>query len=593
MSEAVAHRGPDDSGTWAEGPAVLTQRRMRLSEAGRRQPIAANPLTLVLDGRIYDLGALRNALDREGVTPRTTGDADAVLAAWSLWGPDTLDRIQGDFSLAVWDRRERVLWLARDPMGVKPLYFSHQDGRFAFASDLRALLGLPWVSRELATEELAEYLSFRYCHAPRTLLRQVRQLPAGHLARVDGHGLRLHRFWRPEWCPPDAQELDEDAVRDGLERLLDRSTEKRLVADRPVGILLSGGLGSAGILQVASRRETRRTLNVSFADGGMDEASYAGRVAGIYGAHHETLRISREDFVEALPTVVEAAGQPLPSPSAVIQFLTARFAREQGMRILLSGDGGDELLGGRRVARLVRELRAARLGSHLPTPARRVLRSALSPFGRGAALEDPEHFGLARKVGGSAVFQVGGRMELLRDPAQARPGVRRTMLEPFYNEVETDPINQVLHVYQRGWLPEDSLMRSDRAAMAVGVEMRYPLLDAALVRWLAGLPGFAKIKRRRGQWQGKWPLARMLEDKLPEQVLWRPKRGMPSPMNRWLRGEGEGFLWHHVEQICEDPHGLFQADTIRAMAREHAAGEAEHGPKIWTLIFLDLWLRTL
>lgn len=589
MSDAVAHRGPDDSGTWAEGPAVLVQRRMALTDAGRRQPIAANPYTLVLDGRIYDLGALRRQLDE--TKPRTSGDADAVLSAWQAWGSDTVSKLNGDFALGVWDRRDRVLHLARDPAGVKPLFYVWKDKKFAFASDVRALLLLPWVSRDIAVEELAEFLSFRYVHAPRTLFRDVHLLPAGHLARVDGTGVRLHRWWIPDSAPPGTEEQAEEAVRARIEVLLDRAIERRVIADKPVGLLLSGGVASSSIARLWSRRRRVRSLNVSFADGGPDEAAFAGRIARIFDCEHDTLRISQEDFFAAIPRVVDVLGAPMPSPAAVVQFLVAGHARELGLRVLISGDGVDEVLGGPAVAALVREMRAARVGARLPRPARGFLKRALTPIGRGQALEDPEHFGLAREVGGSNVFDVEGRMQVLRDPAHVRPGIRSTLLEPFYSEVQTDPINQVLHVYQRGWLPEDTLLRSDRTAMAQGVEVRHPLLDRDIVSWAAALPGKAKIKRRFGRWHGRWPLATAMEDELGNELVWRPKRTMPSPMNRWLRGPGEAFLWENIEAVCQDSLGIFQADTIRTMAREHAAGDADHGPRLWTLIALDLWLR--
>ena len=587
MSDAVAHRGPDDAGYWAEGPAILMQRRFRTSDTGRRQPIAANPWVLVMDGTVYDTGALQNELEGLGIQPRTGGDADHVLAAWQAWRSDTVSRLMGDFALAVWNRQDRVLTLASDPVGVRPLYYASRDGLFAFASDVRALLRVPWVSRTLATEDLAEYLSFRYTHAPRTLLRDVRLLPAGHIARVDATGVRLHRYWSPHWALPSVVEPSEaDTVR-SLDNALQRAVDRRLVGGEEVGVLLSGGSSSASILRAVARRQVPRTFNVSFADGGLDEASFAGRVAKLFDAEHTTVRVSREDFAEALPKVVEFLGQPLPSPAAVLQYIVAREARKE-VRVLLSGDGADELLGGPAVASLARVLRASRVAGRLPEGLRRPLVRA-----SGGRLGEPEQFGLSQLVGGSRVFDTDERMSILRDPALVRPGMQAAMLGPLYSEVDTDSVNEMLHVYLRGWLPEDSLLRSDRTSTAAGVEVRYPLLDTDLVDFLTGLPGRAKIKRRRGTWYDKWPLKRLLEPELPARLVWRPKRGIPSPLDRWLRDDGEAFLWDHVESVCEDPLGLFRKDAIRRLAREHAAGRASHGAHLWALFFFDLWYRTL
>lgn len=594
MSVAVAHRGPDDAGVWSQGPAAMAQRRMALTHAGRRQPIEDDPLTLVLDGRVYELSALLESLRREGVEPATTGDADIVLSAWKLWGADVVRRLEGDFALAVWDRRDRVMWLARDPVGVKPLYFAQKGEKFAFASDVRALLLLPWVSRDIAPEEIAEYLSFRYTHAPRTLLRDVQQLPAGCFARVDVAGLNVQRWFVAHYPPPDAEVTDEDSVRTQLEASLGRAVDRRLIADQPLGIMLSGGTASSAITAFAAERVKVSTYNVSFADEGVDEAAYAGRIANLLKAEHHLVRIGREDFVNAVVPVAEALGQPIPSPAAIPQYLVCQAAR-QDVRILLSGDGGDELLGGVRVESLPTELRLDAATRHLPPMARRIAEQLL----RRAGLEPPrggptQSYGLSRGIGGSNVFDVQSRAGVLRDPAHVRPGMRRTMLEPFYNELRTDPINEVLQVYFRGWLPEDSLLRSDRVSMAAGVEVRYPLLDTDVVTLCQSWSGRAKVKRWRGRWQAKWPLKQLLEARgLPAQLVWRPKRGLPSPMNRWLRGEGEGFLWERIEEVCADPLGLFRADAIRTMARQHARGEADWGPRLWTLIFFDLWRRRL
>lgn len=598
MSAAVAHRGPDDSGTWAQGPAVLVQRRLALSNAGRRQPIATTPYTLVLDGRIYALGALREALRREGVEPRTNGDADAVLAAWTLWGEETVQRLRGDFALAVWDRKRQVLHLARDPAGVKPLFIARGQGRFAFASDLRALLCLPWVSRDIARQELAEFLAFRYTHAPRTLLKDVEQIPAGHAARVDARGTRVQRWWNIRYSAPDAPQVDEAEGVEDLNRALMRSLDRRMLADRPVGVLLSGGTGSSLLASLAAERGQGqlRTYNVSFADGGTDEAAYAGRIATLLGSEHTLVRVGREQFVQAMHEVVDAVAQPLTSTAAIPQYLLCKEA-SQDVGVLLSGDGGDELLGGRRANTLPTELRLARLGERLPGPLGGLVRQTLQRRVPGASLPargGADHYGLVRQLGGSEVFDPHERAALFREPELVRPRMRRAMLEPFYNEVHTDPINQVLHAYFRGWLAEDSLLRSDRVSTATGIEVRFPMLDTDVMELCTSWPGSSKIKRYRGRWHAKWPLKQSLEGRgVPHRIVWRPKRGMPSPVNRWLRGEGEAFMWQRVESICSDPLGLFQADHVRDLARQHASRQANHGPKLWTLIFFDLWYQRL
>jgi asparagine synthase (glutamine-hydrolysing) len=593
MSAAVAHRGRDDEGIWIQGPAAFAQRRFAVSSSGRRQPVVDGTDLLLLDGRLV-APDLEHQVRQAGREPITSGNADLALAAWKAFGAECLGRFHGSFAMAIWSGRDRVLHLVRDKSGVKPLFYAWRDGRVAFASDPRALLRLSWVSRDLAHEELAEYLSFRYTHAPRTLLRDVHQLPAGSLARIDATGVRLLRWWAPGLCEPGTEPPTEDAAAAALERELGRAVERRLPeGDQAVGVLLSGGVASSAIVSQAVRSgRPVHTWNVSFLDGGADEAAVAGRVAKLYGTTHHTVRVGRQDFLDALPDTVAAMGQPVPSPAAVLQTVLLRHAAGH-VRVILSGSGSNEILGGRKAARLMQELRAARVAAHLPGRVRSALGQVVSAVGRSGAFEAPHSYGLDRLVGGSNVFTIDDRMRLLRDPAHVRPGMRRMMLEPLYNEVRTDPINAVLHAYFRGWLAEDELPRADRVGALAGVEVRHPMLDEDVVALCAGWPSTAKIKRRHGRWYGKWPLRSLVERTVPAQLVWRPKRALPYPRGDWLRGEGEAFLWERTESVCQDQLGIFQPDAIRELARQHARGEADHGPGLWTLFFLDLWWRQL
>ena len=590
MSASVAHRGPDDAGLWAEGPALMAHRRLSLAHKGRAHPLHHDTLHLAVDGRLYDTTKLRKELAPHDVEPETRGAGDHFLAAWRAWGADALSHVHGDFALAVWDSRDRVLHLARDRVGLRPLYYAYKDGKLAFASDVRALLLLPWVSRDLAHEELAEYLSFRYVHAPRTLLRDVRQLPAGHLARIDGTGVRTYRWWSPDFAQPEVVVPPDEEVDERLEVLLDRAVDRCLVADKPVALLLSGGTDSAAIAAAAARHSSVTAYTVALSGSGASEAAFAGRVAKLLGLQHEILRIDRDAIEWGVNEVVEAMGQPVTSPSSVPFLLLAREVREDA-GAALCGHGGDHVLGAPRTARLVQELRGASLLGRVPPAALDRARGLAGRF--GSYLSPPEAYGLARGLGGSDVFVTDDRMALLRDPAHVRPGLRRSVLEPLYNEVHSDPINEVLHVYFRGWLAEDDLLRADRVCMSVGLEARFPLLDDDLLAYTASLPERAKIKRRRGRWYPKFPLKRLLDHKLPSQIVWRPKRGTPIRLNSWLRGEGERFLWDRIDAVCEDPLGLFRVDHVRELARAHARGDADHGPRLWTLIFFDLWWRRI
>jgi len=575
LSAGVAHRGRDAKGLFAEGPAVIASRRLSVGRPELAQPLSSERFVLSLDGRLYN------------TSPQ------GLLEAWEEDGADCLPRIYGDFSLAVWDRARRVLWLARDAVGTRPLFWARgSGGRVAFCSEIPPLLGLPWVSREVATDHLAEYLSFRYVHAPRTLLRDISAVAPGHVLRLDASGSRPSRWWRAPWAPPDVRGVDKDEVVERLDHLLQRSVQRRLDANVPVGLLLSGGLDSSSILHHAAQgSDTPQTFTVSIAEDDTDESPFAARVAKVMGADHHQIQVSDRRFIDALSYATVAMGQPLPTAAGAVQALLFAELR-RSVKVVLSGDGGDELLGGRGMESLAARLRRARTVDRLPGPARLFTRSVARQLRLNDWSAEAAHFGMARAIGGSRVFHSAERVNLLADPGIVRPGIRRTVLEPLYQEVDSDPINNILHVWQRGWLAEDSLARSDRMAAAAGLEVRYPMLDASLISFCAELPGNLKVYHRlTGGYTTKWPLRAAMEERLPRRLINRPKRSLPNPLDLWLRAPGADFLRGQVDSLRERGSDLFIPKVVRDMAREHLEGKANHGLRLWTLILFHIWRR--
>jgi asparagine synthase (glutamine-hydrolysing) len=285
-------------------------------------------------------------------------------------------------------------------------------------------------------------------------------------------------------------------------------------------------------------------------------------------------------------------GQPLPGAAAALQWRLFDAARSH-TPFVLSGDGGDEVLAGRAADQIARRLRQNRRLSTLPGPLRRVAQGVAGRLGAADLAASQAGFGLERNIGGSSIFHTHDRVEILRDPGLVRPGIRRTVLEPLYQEVVTDPLNAVLHVWQRGWLAEDSLARSDRMAAKAGVEVRYPLLDGGLVAVANGLPGEAKVHPVRWKHVTKWPLREALRGHMPNGAfLERPKRSMP-PLDRWLRGPGQDFLRATTERLVDDPSSLFVPSAVRRLVAEHLSGAANHGLRLWTLCLFRLWREEL
>lgn len=519
----------------------------------------------------------------------TGSDGEGAAQPWSEPDFAALRGIAGSWALARWEPGRQALWLARDPFGGRPLFWARAGRRLAFASSIPALTGLSWVSREPAMDHLAEFLSFRYLQPPATLLREVFEVPPGHVVRLDADSTRLHRWFDPGWCRPGSDGPHAADAAQAVDHALRRSVQRLLPHGEPVATLLSGGLDSSAILFHARQLQPEVVAcTVAVADDPAAEIPFAARAATVLGARHEVVRISDQDLVAAVDRATAAMGQPLPSPAAVIQLLFFEHLRAH-RRVLLGGDGGDEVLGGRGIEAIHRRMRGSRAVSRVPRPTRDVLRLLARRAGLRDLAVPPDHFGADRLIGGSRVFKSHERIQILRDIGLVRPGIRRTVLEPLYQEVDTDPLNQILHVWQRGWLPQDSLARAERMATAAGVEVRYPLLDAELVALCNGWPAAVKLRRMGTRTETKAPLRLAMQGRLPDRLLRRPKRSLPAPLDRWLRTGGVGFLRDRVQRLLDDSSGTWSPAGVQTLLDEHLDRRANHGLKLWTLILYQAW----
>ena len=573
LSTGVAHRGPDDKSLIFDPPAVLAQRVYASDRHRAKPPFDDGRYVILWDG---DSGGER------------------LLEAFAKNGPAAFRELNGAFTVAIWDRRESVLWLARDPAGTRPVFFSRKGRKVAFSSTMQPLLRLPWVSREIASDHLAEYLSFRYTHAPRTLLRDVNTVPPGHVARIGPSGVRMERWWNPKWWTPGDPAPEFPIIIDRIDTALRRAVERRLRTEQPLGILLSGGLDSAAILHHASALSGTHvpTYTVTMVGDKTDESAFAGRVAKTYGAEHTLVSISNEDLVKAVDDASRHMGQPLPSAAALVQFCLFNKIQAE-VKILLSGAGGDEVLAGRTMPQIAHRLRRSRALGRLPGPARNVSRSLARRAGFADLASPASHFGLQRKIGGSRVFGVEERVDLLRDPAMARPGIRVAILDPFYQEASSDPINEILHVWQRGWLSEDVLARTDGMAAANRIHTRFPLLDSEFMAVAAAIPGPEKCKRKGVGYVSKAPLRAAMQGRLPDRLLNRPKRAEPTLMAGWLRGPGQTFLRERIESTAERCSDLFVPAVLRQRMNAHLSSEADYSVQLWTLVMFDAWRASL
>ena len=587
MSARLAHRGPDGGGDWQHDMAAFAHRLRRVVPTKSKQPYVTDDLVVLLDGWIYDHQDVARAAGGDGEDPV---DTHAIAQAWSRWGPSFPEHIEGEYAVAIWERKARTLTLVRDRLGVRPLFWTRKGDRFAFASELPALRQVPWVGDELARDLLAEYLSFQVVHAPRTLLREVFQVEPAHWLRVSADGLKTRRYWRLSYAPAGTPRPREGEVIDALQEAVSRAVRRRVSGGVQTALFLSGGLGST-VIAAASRDRflSIPSYSVAFADDPYPEAPFAGRVAGLLGLEHHQVLLGTLELAQGFGPTVAALGHPIGNPASISQLALARAVSGRA-KVALSGDGGEELFGGRWLSRLGRGLRIAAGFARLPRAVRSPLSRVLGRSRSGRQISTPPHrYILELGFGGSDLYSAEERRRLLRDDRWVRPDVRQEVLRPFIGGLDTDPVNLALHGYLRSWLSEGDLARADRTGAAMGLDVRFPLLDKGVLESAAALPGAFKLRRVGGSVHTRWPLRALLSGVLPSALLNRPKRGMPKPLDHWLAGPGRLFMEDRLARLQRDPRGLFRREALEDLKRglNRSSGA---GIRLWALFILDEWL---
>ncbi len=523
--------------------------------------------------------------------PRRDVDDAAVLArAWQRWGVDVAARLDGEFSALIYERQTGNLHVVRDPTGVRPLYWARREGTIAIASDLPALLDTPWVSRELARDHLAEYLAFRVVHPPRTLLRDVHQLPPGHRLRFSAEAVRVLRDHTPVYAAPNTPVPAEAEVVPELHAAIERAVLRRLRGRERIGVYLSGGAGSTSVT-AAARTASRKlaTFTVAFAEEPFPESPFAGRVARLLGMEHRTISVGSKDIATRFDDAVGALGHPVGNASLVLQHVLAAEAASD-VDIVITGDGADQLFGGRMLAEPARLIAWAERAQKIPSPLRALAKRLLKRFADQPWDIAPAMVPLRLGLGGVRLFDHRQRRTLLLDELLARPDIRPRVLEEIFGEVETDPLNLVLHAFFRSGLCADILPRVDATAASAGLTPTYPLLDLEVQRLAQVLPGAFKVREFSGSRPTRWLLRAMLQGQLPPALIHRPDRGLPHPLDDWLQGHGRLFLEERVALLRRDPLELWHHTGIEAL-RRHIARRPGASHRLWALFIVDEWMR--
>ncbi len=605
MTGAITHRGPDDDGHEFLGATALGFRRLSIVDlAGGHQPMANEDarVWVVMNGEIYNHAALRDELVACGHVFRTRSDTETLVHGWEEWGERLPERLLGMFAFAVIDTRDGTLFLARDRMGQKPLYFAETAEAFVFASELKALRRHPGVSSRIDRRALRKYLAYEMVPWPHAILEGVRKLPPGHRVTVRGGRVVANSAYHHlRFSPKTAISVPE--AKERLWDHLTRSVRSQLMADVPLGIFLSGGVDSSAL--VAATRAVDPggrllTFSIGMDEPSFDESTYAAQVAQLFGTDHRPHRFTMAEMRDTVRELPRLLDEPFADASLLPTFLLCRFTRET-VTVALGGDGGDELLAGydtfaaHRVARWYNRLVPAAVERVAVGPAVRALPVSTSnmsfdfrakQFLRGARL--PES---ARTWGWMAAFHPEELEEVLSADAL---GEGETFESLFSEAAELDrgaaaehPVDRQANVLLRTYLAEDILTKVDRASMAVSLEVRAPFLDHELLDWVDLLPADLKMRGR----EKKWLLRETLRGRLPDEILDRPKKGFGIPLAKWLRDDLHEWASATLDALDEDLGHLVRVDHARALLADHRARRADNRKQLWTLLCLGVWAR--
>lgn len=605
MCDAIAHRGPDGHGVWTAPGVGLGHRRLSIIDvAGSPQPMAATDgrAMLVFNGEIYNYRELREELRATGAVFHTDGDSEVILAAWQRWGVDCLPRLSGMFAFAIYDLQQRTLFLARDRLGVKPLFLAPlSDGSLIFGSELKALTAHPLLRREADPLAVEDYLTWGYVPDTRSILKGVQKLAAGHYLL-----LRHDQPLPPpvQWWDVSFAERRRGSTADleaELLHLLREAVTSRMVADVPLGAFLSGGVDSSSVVALMAEASGSpvRTCSIGFDVAALDESDYARQVAERFGTDHRSRVVSPDDFAQ-IDHLARMFDEPFADASALPTWRVCELARET-VTVALSGDGADEALAGYR--RHVFQHNEDRMRGLLPSAIRGPL------FGTLGALYPKADWAPRPLRAKTTLLSLAASSEqgYARALSVVPPELRDSLYSPDFLRLRGDyRAEQPFEALMRGaparsgldraqyadlkfWLPGDILTKVDRASMAVGLEAREPLLDYRLIEFAASLP--EKLRTQGGQ--GKWLMKRTMRRYLPDNILYRPKQGFVTPIAQWLRGPLAGAARAIGQSAALTRTGWFDAKRLDAIASAHIAGRADHSRLLWQLLMLDKSLNQL
>ena len=602
MNRQITHRGPDDEGLFVEGNVGIAMRRLSIIDVkSGHQPLSneTGDIWIVYNGEIYNHEALRKDMQARGHIYRTKSDTESIVHLYEEYGRDCVRHLQGMFAFVIWDQKRRVIFGARDRLGIKPFYYRRENGTFLFGSEIKTILSYPGVTAEFNRGTLGEYLAFGYTSGADTMFSGIHKLMPGHWFELNEAGdWKTEEYWDLRVTPDDGS-LPEKHYVDQCRAGLETAVSSHLMSDVPLGVFLSGGVDSSAVAALTKRirREPVETFAVGYEEEAFSELRYAQEVADHIGTRHHEVRVSKQEFFDALPRLIWHEDEPIVWPSSVALYFVAKLARER-VTVVLTGEGSDETLGGYSRYALTRwNARADRIYRGItPSFLRRQVRSAIQSKALGATLQRRfEHTFLGRDGAHWESFYFDNFYSAFAQSEQAElltPEATRDAGDPYSNVMGAwenssgDLLHKLLYTDIKTYLVE-LLMKQDQMSMAASIESRVPFLDHVLVEQQMRIP----TKYLLEGLSGKKILKRALEDILPHDILYRKKMGFPTPWSRWLRGDQLNDVESMLTSERSQARGLFQVNVLREMFSEHRKNQRDHTDRIWRLMNLELWHR--
>ena len=602
MNRRILHRGPDDEGFFVEENVGLAMRRLSIIDVkSGHQPLANEnrDVWIIFNGEIYNHAELRENLEARGHQYRTRSDTETIVHLYEEYGSDCVTHLRGMFAFVIWDRRRRVLFAARDRLGIKPFYYRWDGKSFLFGSEIKTILTYPGVDAEFDRGRLAEYLTFGYITGPQTMYAGIRKLVPGHTLELSERGEpKISRYWDLV-VPVDELPREHSYYVKNYREKLESAVGSHLMSDVPLGVFLSGGLDSSAVAALTAkiRGDKIQTFAVGYGEEEFSELPYARQVAAhIHSDHHEVC-LSREEFFGSLPRLIWHEDEPIVWPSSVSLYYVARLARER-VTVVLTGEGSDETLAGytRYAWTLLNSKMDRTYRAMLPAFLRRWFRQGIASAPLYASLHRKlEHTFLMRDGASWPSFYFDNFYSAFADAEFAQlltPEALQSAGHAYDGSMEPwerssgDLLHRLLYTDINSYLIE-LLMKQDQMSMAASIESRVPFLDNPLVEFTARIPAAHQMKGMAG----KFILKEAVEDLLPHDIIYRKKMGFPTPWAYWLSGP----QLQQIETLLTEPRssarGLFRADAISRIFAEHRAGHRDHGNRIWRLLNLELWQR--